>query len=97
MFIVIFRAKIAGLDEEYYLTAERMKTLAELKYGCSEFVSVTEGDEEISISYWKNQENIKAWKNDADHLAAQELGRSRWYQWYQVQIAEIVREYGGNT
>ncbi len=97
MFTVIFRAKIAGLDEEYRRMAARMRALAEQKYGCLEFVSATEGDEEISISYWRNQEQIKAWKNDAEHIAAQELGKSKWYRWYKVQIAEVVREHERNT
>ncbi len=97
MFIVIFRAKIAGLDEEYHRMTARMRTLAEQKYGCSGVVSVTEDGEEISISYWKNQEQVKAWKNDAEHIAAQEMGKSKWYKWYKVQIAEVVREYESNT
>jgi len=97
MFIVIFRAKIAGLDENYNRIAVRMRTLAEQKYGCVGFVSATEGDEEISISYWRTQEQIKAWKNDAEHIAAQEFGKSKWYRWYKVEIAEVVREYESNT
>lgn len=97
MFIVIFRVKIAELDKEYDRMTVRMRALAEQKYGCLGFVSVTEGDAEISISYWKNQEQIKAWKNDAEHIAAQELGKSKWYRWYKVQIAEVVREYENNT
>ncbi len=97
MYAVIFRAKISGPDEQYGQVAHRMRKLALEKYGCIEFTSVTEGDEEISISYWQSQEQIKSWKNDAEHLAAQELGKSKWYGWYKVQIAEVVREYGSNT
>ena len=63
------------------------------KYGCSEFVSVTEGDQEISISYWKKQKDIIEWKQNAEHVAAQELGKSEWYKSYEVQMVEIVREY----
>lgn len=97
MYAVIFRAKVAEMDEEYSRTAERMRQLAIEKYGCTGFTSVTEDDEEISISYWKTQEQIKAWKNDAEHIAAQELGKSKWYRRYKVQVVEIVREYEGNT
>ncbi len=97
MYAVIFRAKIAEMDEEYGRTAERMRHLAIEKYGCTEFTSVTEGDEEISISYWKTQEQIKAWKNDAEHITSQELGKAKWYRWYKIQVVEVVREYEGNT
>ena len=93
MYAVIFRAKVAEIDGEYSRTAERMRLLAIEKYGCVEFISVTEDDEEISISYWNTQEQIKEWKNDAEHIAAQDLGKSRWYRWYKVQLVEIVKEY----
>ena len=70
-----------------------MRELATEKYGCKEFVSVTEGDEEIAISYWEDERQIAAWKEDAEHRQVQELGRSTWYRSYHVQVVEIKREY----
>ena len=93
MYAVIFKATINKLNEAYSNTASRMREIAINEYGCSEFVSVTEGDQEISISYWKEQEDIIKWKQDAEHIAAQELGKSEWYKSYQVQVVDIVREY----
>ncbi len=97
MYAVIFIARIASLDDEYSQMAERMRNLAIEKYGCKGFTSLTGGDEEIAISYWENEEQIKAWKMDPEHVLAQEKGRSKWYRSYHVQVAEIVREYGENT
>jgi len=93
MYAVIFTAKIKDLDQAYSETAKRMQDLAINKYGCTEFISVTEAGQEIAISYWQNQAQIKAWKQDIEHLAAQKLGRSIWYKYYKVQIVEIIREY----
>jgi heme-degrading monooxygenase HmoA len=93
MYAVIFRAKIKQLDEAYWEMAAKMKTLAISRYGCIDFTSVTEGNEEITVSYWSDQEKIAQWKNDAEHLIAQEMGRSKWYQSYQVEVVEIRREY----
>jgi len=93
MYAVIFRAKINELDDAYSKTAARMQALAKTKYGCKEFTSVTAGNDEIAISYWETLEHIKAWKQDAEHLAAQAMGRSKWYNGYKVQVVEIVREY----
>ena len=73
MYAVIFRAKIDKIDKQYTQIAERMRQLTFEKYGCIELTSVTENDEEISISYWKTQEQIKNWKEDAEHIVAQEL------------------------
>ena len=97
MYAVIFKAEINQLDKSYSETALRMRELAINKYGCTEFVAVTEGNNEIAISYWENQEQITKWKQDAEHLVAQELGRSTWYKSYKVEIVEVIREYTNNT
>ena len=44
MYAVIFKAKLAQIDDAYFKTAKRMRELALGKYGCLEFVSVMEGD-----------------------------------------------------
>jgi len=93
MYAVIFKAEINKLDPSYHEMAAQMRDLARNQYGCTEFTSVTEGTQEIAISYWQNQEQIKQWKQDARHLAAQTLGRTQWYKSYQVQVVKIIREY----
>ncbi|CAA6828528.1 MAG: Unknown protein [uncultured Sulfurovum sp.] len=93
MYAVIFRAKTNELDAEYFEMAKKMRELALEQYGCLEFTAVTEGSDEIAISYWKSIEDIKKWKKNGEHLVAQELGRSKWYEEYKVQIVEIVSEY----
>ena len=93
MYAVIFKAEIKKLDGHYSETAQRMRKLAQSKYGCTEFIAVTEGNQEIAISYWQDLEQIAKWKQDAEHLVAQQLGQSVWYQSYRVQVTEVVREY----
>ena len=97
MYAVIFKAEINKLDSRYSEVASQMRELATNKYGCTEFISVTEGAQEIAISYWQDQEQIKQWKQDSEHLVAQELGRSIWYKSYKVQILKILREYSTNA
>lgn len=97
MYAVIFRAEINKLDSRYSEVASQMRELATNKYGCTKFISVTEGTQEIAISYWQDQEKIKLWKQDSEHLVAQKLGQSTWYKSYKVQILEILREYSKNT
>lgn len=97
MLAVIFRATVAQTDDRYLELAERLRQLAFDKYGCRDFIAFGEGDQELTISYWDNEEQIRAWKQDAEHRVAQELGRTTWYAQYQVQIAQIVRSYGTHT
>jgi heme-degrading monooxygenase HmoA len=48
----------------------------------------------ITVSYWATPDAARAWKQVADHLGAQQLGRDRWYADYRVRIATVEREYG---
>ncbi len=92
MYAVIFKATVAELDDEYSHMAARLKDLAFKKYGCREFVSVTEGNEEIAISYWDTEQQILDWKNDPEHRRAQTMGRRKWYRSFSIDICEVVRK-----
>lgn len=94
MYAVIFKARIRQLDDEYFDTAARMRELAKHHYGCVEFTSAQEDGLEIAISYWQRESDILRWKQDPEHLRAQQLGRTRWYASYQVEVVEIKRHYG---
>lgn len=93
MYVVIFRAMIKQLDDDYIAMARHLRELALTQFGCLEFSAITEGTQEIALSYWESEEDIKAWKRNADHVTAQQRGRSDWYASYSVEIAEIKRSY----
>ncbi|MGE4570512.1 MAG: antibiotic biosynthesis monooxygenase [Gammaproteobacteria bacterium] len=93
MYVVIFTAKLKQLDECYYEMAAKLKEVAFDQYNCIKFTSCTEGNLEISASYWHSLEDIKSWKQHADHLQAQEKGKREWYESYEVQVSEVLREY----
>jgi quinol monooxygenase YgiN len=90
--IVVFRAHPRQVDDAYMATALRMRARAE--FGCTEcvFAQMPDG-EEVALSYWPDEANILRWKNDPEHRAAQEQGRSLWYTSYLVQIADSSRQY----
>ena len=93
MYAVIFKAEINKIDKAYSTMAIKMRDLAINEYGCIKFNSVTEGNTEIAISYWNTKEQIKKWKQNKEHLKAQELGKNKWYKTYYVEIVEIVSQY----
>jgi heme-degrading monooxygenase HmoA len=41
-----------------------------------------------------DEASAAAWKQVAEHLVAQERGRSTWYADYRVRVATVTREYG---
>lgn len=93
MFVVIFRARVRALDAEYSRTAARLRQLAFDEFGCLEFQALSEAGEEIALSYWPDEASIAAWRRHPEHLAAQQVGRERWYESYSVQVARVERDY----
>lgn len=93
MFAVIFKATVGQQGQTYSDAVSRMRELAFEKYGCLDFVALTEGAQEIAISYWPDETSILAWKKDSEHTLAQQQGRQSWYQSYTVEVVEIKRHY----
>lgn len=91
-YAVIFTSKRTEIDENYSETATKMVELAQLQDG---FLGIESARNEIGItvSYWKSLEAIKNWKQNLDHLDAQQLGVSKWYEKYTVRIALVEKEY----
>lgn len=93
MLVVIFKASYKAnikLDDNYFSTAQQLRTLAIKCYRCQGFTSATENSQEIALSYWLCLDDIQAWKNDPIHKRAQVKGASQWYESYSVEIAKIV-------
>jgi len=94
--VVIFTNTRTGVDDEaYYEMAERMEELAAEQDG---FLGVESARAEdglsITLSYWRDEDAVVAWKADVEHLAAQRLGREKWYQEFALRVATVDRAYG---
>lgn len=90
---VIFTSLRTEGDHGYAETAAAMESLAAQQPGYLGIESAREGLG-ITVSYWRDEESARAWKQVADHLAAQRLGREVWYRQYRVRVATVTREYG---
>ncbi|MCG8394160.1 MAG: antibiotic biosynthesis monooxygenase [Pseudomonadales bacterium] len=97
MYAVIFTATVGDRDERYGDMAARLRDLAMTEFGCIDFVSATEGEQEIAISYWPDEASIIAWKQQAEHRVAQQRGKDGWYKHYKVEVVKILRAYSGNS
>lgn len=92
-YAVIFTSLRTAGDHGYDAMSDRMVALAQQQPGFLGFESARE-DVGITISYWTSLEAIRAWKANADHLVAQERGRTDWYAQYKTRIAKVERDYG---
>lgn len=91
-YAVIFTSIRTDGDNGYGNMADAMVEAAAKQPG---FLGVESAREElgITVSYWDSLESIAAWKQDADHLVAQKLGRDRWYETYKTRICRVERDY----
>ncbi|WP_411033122.1 antibiotic biosynthesis monooxygenase family protein [Shinella sp. BYT-45] len=58
------------------------------------FRSLTDPARLLSLSFWRDEEAVKAWRNGEQHRAAQSLGRHGVFDAYRLRIAGVVRDYG---
>lgn len=47
----------------------------------------------ITVSYWKDLKSIKSWKDNSEHIIAQEKGKRKWYQSFKTRIALVEKYY----
>lgn len=95
-YAVIFTAQRAEGDYGYTAMAARMSEMALSSPGCLGMESTRDdGGFGITISYWRDEAAILAWKTDAQHLVAQQLGQDRWYSHYSLRVAKVERHYCG--
>lgn len=95
-YAVIFTSKRTEEDGGYGDTAEHMAALAQDMPGYLGLESARGPDSlGITVSYWESEEAIANWKSHADHLAAQDRGKTHWYEHYELRVAKVERAYSG--
>lgn len=94
-YAVIFTSVRTGGDRGYGEMAEKMFALAAKQPGFlgAEGVRAEDGFG-VTICYWESLEGIKRWKQDVEHLEAQQQGREKWYRQYKARICRVERDYG---
>ena len=68
--------------------AARMLELAQQQEGFIAFESAKQ-EIGITVSYWRDLESIKQWRNHVEHREAQRLGRELWYDSFELHIARV--------
>ena len=95
-YAVIFSSTRTAGDGGYETTAERMVELAKGMPGFLGVDSVRGADGfGITVSYWRDEASIGAWRQHGEHILAQERGKREWYLHYDIRIAKVEREYSG--
>jgi len=93
---VIFTSTLAiEHNEDYEIWSNRMAELVTEQPGFIDFVSARNPNTRIGITvaYFKDEESVTKWKSNLEHLEAQRLGRSSFYENYSIKVAKVYREY----
>ena len=94
MIVVLFRSKLVptASTDGYDEMAQEMDDLARTMPGFIDVKSFTAEDgERLTVVWWQDEETLRAWREQARHRVAQRTGRERWYEYYKMDVAEVIR------
>jgi heme-degrading monooxygenase HmoA len=57
------------------------------------FESLTQPGKLLSLSFWRDEAAISAWRNLEQHRAAQRAGRDGIMADYRLRVASVIRDY----
>ncbi len=93
-YAVIFSSQRTAGENGYGVMAERMFELAPEQPGYLGVESARDVDGfGITVSFWNSLEALARWKRNSEHHAAQEQGKSRWYEHYRIRVSKVERVY----
>lgn len=100
MIAVIFEVWPAeGRKQTYLDIAAELKPELEKIDGflsIERFQSLTDEGKVLSLSFWRDEGAVKAWRTLEHHRRAQQAGRAGVFRDYRLRVAQVVRDYGMN-
>ena len=98
MIAVIFEVWPAeGRAGEYFDIAASLRPELEKIDGfisIERFESLTTKGKFLSLSFWRDDEAVRGWRNLEAHRRAQARGRGGIFADYRLRVASVVRDYG---
>src|SRR5512133_4018472 len=98
MIAVIFEVIPApGRKQEYLDLAAALRSELERQDGfisIERFASLSNEGKVLSLSYWRDEEAVKQWRQFEGHRLAQARGRGGVFADYRLRVAQVLRDYG---
>ncbi|MBO0778874.1 MAG: antibiotic biosynthesis monooxygenase [Ktedonobacteraceae bacterium] len=86
-----------GQRQEYLDIAARLRPQLEKSDGfisIERFESLSNPGKILSLSIWRDEKAVEAWRQVEGHRAAQAKGRANIFKDYRLRIAGVIRDYG---
>jgi len=61
------------------------------------FQSITDPARFVSLSFWRDEDSVRRWRNVQKHREAQAQGRGGVFSAYRLRVAEVLRDYSMNS
>ena len=98
MIAVIFEVWPAECERQHYLDlAAALRAELERADGfisVERFQSLTDPGKLVSLSFWRDEQAVRVWREQAEHRAAQRAGRNGVFSTYRLRVATVIRDYG---
>ena len=98
MIAVIFEVWPAeGRKDDYLRLAAALRSELDCADGfisIERFQSLTEPAKLLSLSFWRDEEAVRGWRNNPRHRATQAAGRAGIFADYRLRIGAVIRNYG---
>lgn len=91
-YAVIFTSVRTEGDQGYSEMSDRMTELVQEQDGFLGMESAR-NDTGITVSYWRDLESIRKWRDNPDHITARRSGREKWYKSFKTRISLVERDY----
>jgi heme-degrading monooxygenase HmoA len=86
-----------GRRDDYLAIAAGLRAQLEREDGfisVERFQSLTDPDKILSLSFWRDEAAVAAWRSRESHRAAQARGRQEVFADYRLRVAAVLRDYG---
>jgi heme-degrading monooxygenase HmoA len=97
MIAVIFEVEAKpGKDRDYFDLAAKLRPELEKVDGfisVERFRSLTREGKYASLSFWRDEDAVKRWREHAGHRLAQERGKEEIFADFRIRVAKVVRDY----
>ena len=98
MIAVIFEVQVAPARKQDYLDlAAELRPLLEEVDGflsIERFQSLTNPEKLLSLSFFRDEEAVRNWRNLSQHRSAQRKGRDGIFTDYRLRVVGVIRDYG---
>ena len=94
MLIILFRSKLTSqAGDDYQAMNAEMESLVRQNPGFIDVKSYkSEDGERLTVVWWRDEASLREWREQVRHRVAQKTGREKWYEYYKMEVADVIRE-----